>query len=89
MVVVIDLQTRNYELFSSFIENKLSDLCVRSTDVYVCGDFNVDLLRFGEEARASAFYCGMFALSLIPTIRKPIRITDTSRTLIDNILQIT
>ena len=74
-----------YEIFESCIEEKMSSVCSQTTDLYVCGDFNVDLLRSEEEARASSFYSSMAALSLIPTISKPTRITDTSCTLIDNI----
>ena len=54
-------------------------------DTLVCGDFNLCMLRMHEDAASASFYHSMQALSLVPTISKPTRITDNSSTLIDNI----
>ena len=40
-----------------------------------------------ENAASSSFFNGMNTLSLLPTISRQTRITDSSSTLIDNIFQ--
>lgn len=52
---------------------------------FVCGDFNIDLLKSNEHAKTAEFVNTMFSLSFHPVITKPSRITLESVTLIDNI----
>ena len=54
----------------------------QSRDLIICGDFNIDLFSNLSEP----FQDAIFSQSFIPIINKPTRITDTSATLIDNIL---
>ena len=68
----------------SFFDDTVSSVNSGS-NMIVCGDFNIDLLRMNEDRTSASFYDSMHALSLIPTISKPTRIADTSCTLIDNI----
>ena len=51
------------------------------SDVMVCGDFNVNLLA----PDSSEFVNSMAEISLLPTISKPTRLSNSSATLIDNI----
>lgn len=53
--------------------------------VFVCGDFNVNLLNTNEHKKTRDFVDTMYSLSLFPVILKPTRITCSSATLIDNI----
>ena len=49
------------------------------------GDFNLNLLHYNENVHCQEFLDLMLSKYLIPLIRKPTRVTDTSSTLIDNI----
>ena len=53
--------------------------------VFVCGDFNVDLLNPQGQIEITDFINTMYSIGLFPRITKPSRITRTSATLIDNI----
>ena len=75
----------NSTLFQTFLEEKVSLLCSASVNVIVCGDFNLDLLKIGEDSGSASFLNVMNTFFLIPTITKPTRITDSSCTLIDDI----
>lgn len=52
---------------------------------FVCGDFNIDLLKSNEHTKTSEFVNTMFSLGFYPLILKPTRITKDSASLIDNI----
>ena len=52
---------------------------------YVCGDFNIDMLKYSSHTDTTNFVDGMFSLGLNPVINKPTRISTSSATLIDNI----
>ena len=53
---------------------------------YVMGDFNIDLLKDDTDRRIHDYIDLIYSCSFIPTIYKPTRITETTATLIDNIL---
>ena len=50
------------------------------------GDFNIDLLKDDTSRPVHDYIDFIYSKSLIPTIYKPTRITETTATLIDNIL---
>ena len=52
---------------------------------YVMGDFNIDLLKDDTSRPVHDYIDFIYSKSLIPTIYKPTRITETTATLIDNI----
>lgn len=54
-------------------------------ELVFCGDFNMDLLNYENNAGTLNFLTCLNSLPLIPLITKPTRITDASATLIDNI----
>ena len=54
-------------------------------DVYLCGDFNVNLFDYQGQEAIRDFTDTIFSLGLFPLIDKPTRITVQSATLIDNI----
>ena len=53
---------------------------------YVMGDFNIDLLKDDTDRRIHDYIDLIYSYSFIPTIYKPTRITETTATLIDNML---
>ena len=53
--------------------------------VYICGDFNIDLLHCEEQTESKHFVDQMFSSGLYPLITRPTRITGTTATIIDNI----
>lgn len=66
---------------------KISDLHSKDSGqgIIICGDFNIDLLKFQVHTKTTDFVNNMFSLGLYPLILKPSRITKDSATLIDNI----
>ena len=55
------------------------------TSMFICGDFNIDLLKYEEHVGSAKFIDTMYSNGLYPLIDKPTRITQQSATLIDNI----
>ena len=53
--------------------------------IFLLGDFNCDLLKFDSDYEVQQFLDIMGSNSLCPQITLPTRITDTSKTIIDNI----
>lgn len=74
-----DLQifTEHIELMLKKVNNKKS--------IFLCGDLNIDLLKYNDNKGTKTFVDMMFSIGLYPLIDKPTRITDHSATLIDNI----
>ena len=76
----------NTDNFCNFFSANLMPQITNNTNITICGDFNLDLLNLHDSAPSSSFYNLVNTMSLLPTIRKPTRITDSSCTLIDNII---
>jgi hypothetical protein len=53
---------------------------------FIMGDFNVDLLQYGSHRPTQNFVNSIFSNYHRPLINKPTRITDTTATIIDNII---
>ena len=53
--------------------------------IFLCGDFNIDLLKHENRSNTKHFLDIMYILGLYPLIDKPTRITDISTTQIINI----
>ena len=71
-------------MFIDTLNTILSDSRYNSS-LFVCGDFNIDLLKNGEHVGTTKFIDAMYSIGLYPLIDKPSRITQYSATLIDNI----
>ena len=69
--------------------NEFTDLLIvlgaRSKSVFLCGDYNIDLLKINANDNFNMFYENVISSSFIPSITLPTRICDTTSTLIDNI----
>ena len=71
----------------TFLENfsVIHNVVDKNKIFYVCGDFNIDLLKHETNRNTKDFLDTLFSLGLYPMIVKPSRITTHSNTLIDNI----
>ena len=67
------------EFISNFCQN------TRNKTVYLCGDFNIDLLQHDTNNTTDNFIDHLYSFGLHPLITRPTRITSHSKTLIDNI----
>ena len=63
----------------------LNTLRNRSKFVYLCGDFNIDLLKMSSNNNYNMFFDNVISSGFAPKITLPTRICDTSSTLIDNV----
>ena len=85
---VYRLPSYNAEDLSAFT-NEYSDLLnrlrTRSKFVYICGDYNIDILKMCSNNNYNTFYENVISSSFAPKITLPTRICDTASTLIDNI----
>ena len=76
-----DLDTFNekFETFLGAISDK-KDYCI------LAGDYNINLLNHETHAETGQFLNNIYAWSYLPVIIRHTRFTDTSATLIDNII---
>ena len=65
--------------------NILNLLRTRCKFVYLCGDYNIDILKICSNNHYNTFYENVMSCSFVPKITLPTRICDTTSTLIDNI----
>ena len=73
------------EEFTHYMKTTLLKLNKENKEIYICGDFNINLLKYDEDIVVQEFYNLMTLHVFIPQITLPTRITDSSMTLIDNI----
>ena len=59
---------------------------MRGVSGYIMGDFNVDLIKMGTHGPTSDFLEIFTAGGYYPLVSLPTRLTDTTATLIDNIM---
>ena len=59
--------------------------CTNLDDFILCGDFSIDLLNYDNNYVSLQFLNSIQSHSLFSTITKPIRVTDGTVTLIDNV----
>ena len=59
--------------FFTYLCNKL--LHEKNKDIVLMGDFNVDLLKYEDDANTAEFLNKIYSTSLIPQITTPTRIT--------------
>ena len=67
------------------MNNILCNLENQNSEVIICGDFNIDLLKVNNKKTTTDFYDMMTSSGFFPKITLPTRITYHSSTLIDNI----
>ena len=65
----------NVGAFCESVDNILSDIKSKKT-MYICGDFNIDILKHNTHNYTRTFLDYMYSFGLYPLITKPSRITD-------------
>ena len=68
------------------VEKQDGEGCENKT-IYLCGDFNIDLLQSDKNNYISNFIDHLYSMGLHPLITRHTRITCQSKTLIDNIFK--
>ena len=85
MVVFIRHPRSDLSEFNAYINNCLSTLDKESKEVYISGDFNIDLLKLPNNSSYQDFYNSMVGHGFLPQITYPTRAVNSSSTIIDNI----
>ena len=75
-----------FNIFVNEFDMFLNNLSKMNRSTYICADFNIDLLRIHKKHNYRNFFDTVLSAGFYPKITLPTRITDTSNTLIDNIL---
>ena len=78
-------QHNSPDRFLSYFEETIEKLTSTGKQLYIVGDFNIDLLKFETSRYSHDFLVALQSCYLIPTIDKPTRVRNNSATLIDNI----
>ena len=71
--------------FNALFEKAIEKVSSKNKEVYILGDFNIDLLKVDDQSKIDDFYNILCTHFLVPHITLPTRITSGSATLIDNI----
>ena len=73
------------EFNDNYLNTLLDKISKENKSVFLLGDFNVDLLKYDKHAPTNEFLHSLSSHMFLPHIVQPIRISNTSKTLIDNI----
>ena len=74
----------NLIVYETFFKKILSDSATVIKSFFLAGDFNINLLNLETNNKVQSFVNLMFEFSMIPTINKPITVTNHTATAIDN-----
>ena len=75
----------NMDIFNDYVTNLLDSLQTENKVIYLCGDFNINLLNSSTHTETDNFLNCLYSHSIFPLISKPTRKARNSATLIDNI----
>ena len=75
----------NFDEFFKYLESCLSTIAKENKEVYICGDFNLDLLKIDTDHFTQHFFNLLCSYGLLPHFLQPTRVTESSATIIDNI----
>ena len=74
-----------FHIFQEEFEETLEILRTNRSPIYLCGDFNIDLLKINVKDHYATFYNSLVSAGYLPRISLPTRVTNHSATLLDNI----
>ena len=77
-------QLEQYDLFFELLSNLLANLSDRNVPIFLFGDINIDVLKYGSCKQVSNYVDLMFSYGFIQTITRPTRCCLNSSTLIDH-----
>jgi len=75
----------NYKDFRDKLDVTIAKLSATSSKYYICGDFNIDLLKYNEDKRVEAYVNMLYSYGCYIFPNYPTRVTPNSSTLIDHI----
>ena len=78
-------QHNSPDRFQSYFEELVEKLTSTGKQLYIVGDFNIDLLKFETSRYSHDLLVALQSCYLTPTIDKPTRVSNNSATLTDNI----
>ena len=73
------------DTFSDYLQEILSNSAVSNKQIFILGDFNIDLLNYNSNTPTTNFVTLLFSKQFLPYIIHPSRVSGNSSTLIDNI----
>ena len=77
---------QNTSSFMEYMDSTLCQLSKENKEIYVCGDFNIDLIKTDSNKSSSDFFNLLNCNGLLPLIFHPSRVVDgVTPSLIDNI----
>ena len=74
----------NCDDFFQYLETCLMNIAKENKEVYICGDFNFDLLKVDTDHITQHFFNLLCSYGFLPHILQP-RVTEHTATVIDNI----
>ena len=74
-----------YNNFLDYIESILNKINKENKEIYLCGDFNSDILKIDFQNSYKRFYVLLSSFGILPFILLPTRIAGNSATIVDNI----
>ena len=74
-----------YNNFLDYIESTLNIINNENKEIYLCGDFNSDILKIDTQNNYKRFYVLLSSFGILPFILLPTRIAGNSATIVDNI----
>ena len=78
--------TYNLSEFLNYLEINLKKIASENKEVYICGDFNVDLLKLDDISNYQLYYNLLCSFGFLPLIDQPTRVVENQvPSLIDNI----
>ena len=75
----------NFRDFFQYLEKCLNVVAKENKELYICGDFNFDLLKIDSDHSTQHFFNLLCSFGLLPHVLQPTRVTDNTATVIDNI----
>ena len=75
----------NCDDFFQYLETCLATLAKENKEVYICGDYNFDLLKVDTDQLTLHFFNLLCSYGFLPHILQPTRVTENTSTVIDNI----
>lgn len=82
---IVYRQHNNADQFLDHLSDFLEYFSNHNNNIYLMGDFNIDLLKYENCKYSQILLQCMQSFSMLPTIDKPTRVYGSSATLIDNI----
>ena len=75
----------NFVEFFQYLELCLTSLAKENKEIYMCGNFNFDLLKTDTDQNTQHFFNLLCSYGLLPHILQPTRVTVNTASVIDNI----